>query len=111
MTALTAFCDSVEEFFLLSGHLPGSLFCPFVFIAEKVENTVDHQEGDHLHLVQPELLHLTPGGLDRDHQIAQEMGMEAGEITFSHGKGEDIGRLVRAEVSSVQYPDLIVIDQ
>jgi hypothetical protein len=72
---------------------------------------MDHQEGDHFHLIQSKLFLLTAGCLDRNDEVPQEMGMEGGEFAFPHGKGKDVGRLVQLEISPVQRPNLSIIDQ
>jgi hypothetical protein len=109
--ALTVLHNAAEKFLLFPGHLTGFLLRPFVVITDKVKNTMDHQEGNHFHLVQTKMFHLTVGRLDRDDQIPQEMGMKGGESAFSHREGKDVGRFIQSEVSPVQCLNLSVIDQ
>jgi len=81
-----------------------------VLIAEKMKNTMDHQEGDHFHLVQTELFHLAPDCLNRNDQIPEEIGMKNREFAFPHWESKDVGRFVQTEVSPVQCLNLNIID-
>jgi hypothetical protein len=66
-----------------------------------MKNTMDHQKGDHFHLVQAELFHLASGGLNRNDQVSKEVGVKSREFAFPHWKGKDIGRFVQMEISQV----------
>jgi hypothetical protein len=72
---------------------------------------MDHQKGDHFHLIQPELFHLALGCLNRYDQVAEQMGMKSRELAFPHWKGKDVGRPVQTEISLVQGLDLNIVDQ
>ena len=103
--------NAVEELFLFDSHLSGFLLCPFMFITEEMKNTMDHQENDHSHLVQTKLFHLTPGCLNRNDQIPEELRMKNGEFALPHREGKDVGRFVYTEISPIQYLDLSIINQ
>ena len=65
----------MEQLFLFGRHLPGPLPSPLMLIPQKVKNAMNHQEDDHLHAVKTESIRLTPGGLYRNGQIPQKVGM------------------------------------
>lgn len=101
----------VKQLVLFGGHLLGSLPCSFVLITDKMEDTMDDQKDDHFRMVQAESLHFPEGCLNRNHQIAEEMGMKRGEFTLPHWKCEDVGWFVPTEVSTVQCLNLGIVDQ
>ncbi len=102
---------SLEKFLLSEGHLTGFLFCPFVFIADQMENSVDHQQDDHSHFIETESLGLTPGRLDGYHNISKEMGMENRELSLPHREGQDVCWIIPMEVLLIQCLDLKIIDK
>jgi hypothetical protein len=79
--------------------------------AEQVQNAV-HQE-----LVQTAFQRYTSGGafpcggVDRDHDIAEQLGRHIGEFACAHRKGDDIGRSRPVQVLSVQTRDVVVSDK
>ena len=103
--------SKMKELFLFEGHLTSSFLRPLMLIAEKMKNTMDHQEDDHLHLVQTESFLLAPGCLNRNDQIPEELGMKNGEFAFPHREGKDVGRFVYTEISPIQCLNLSIIDQ
>jgi hypothetical protein len=101
----------VEQLFLFEGHLPGPLFSPLMLVANQVENAMDHQKDNHFHVIEAETVRLALGRLNGNHQVTEEMGMEGRKFSLPHGKGQDIGRFIPAEVSPVQRLDLEIIDK
>ncbi len=79
--------DLLEEFTLFEGHLPGAFFRPLMLIANQVKHAMDHQKDHHFHIVETETVRLALGCFNRNHQVSEEMGMEGGELSFSHGEG------------------------
>ena len=75
----------------------------------EVEGTMGQIPGP-VHLVQTELFHLAPGCFNRNDQIAKEIGVKSGELTFSHWKGKDVGRFVHVEISFVQDLNLNIVN-
>ena len=51
------------------------------------------------------------GRVDRDHDIAEQIGRDIGEFAFAHRKGDDIGRSRPAQILSVQLSDCGIIDE
>ena len=101
----------MEKFFLFDGHVLTSPLRFLVLVTEKMKNAMDHQKGDHLHLVQTKSFHLTPGCLNRNDQIPEELRMKNGEFAFPHREGKDVGGFVYTEISPIQYLDLSIINQ
>ena len=99
----------MEEFRLFEGHLPGPFFRPLMLIANQVKDSMDHQEDDHFPFVETEPIRLALRRLDRNHQVSKEMGVEGRELSFPHGKGQDIGRFIPTEVLPIQRLNLEVI--
>lgn len=42
----------LKEFFLFHGHLPCLFFPSFMFVADQVEDAMDEEEDEHLHLTE-----------------------------------------------------------
>ena len=101
----------VVELSLPGSHLPGSLFRSLVLIADQMENAMDHQQDDHSHFIETESIGLALGCLNGYHDISEEMGMQDGELSFSHGECQDIRRFIPAEISPIQSFDLKIIDK
>jgi hypothetical protein len=80
-----------------------------MLIANQVKDSMDHQEDDHFHFVETEPIRLALRRLDGNHQVSEELGMEGRELSFSHGKGQDIGRFIPTEVLAIQRLNLEVI--
>jgi hypothetical protein len=101
----------LEEFLLFEGHLSSPFFRPLMLIANQVEHPMDHQEDDHFHIVKTEPIRLALGRLHRNDQVSEKMGMKGRELSLPHGEGEDIGRFVPTEVSSIQRLNLEIVDK
>ncbi len=99
----------MKEFLLLEGHLPGAFSRPLMLIANQVKHSMNHQKDNHFHIVETETVRLALGCFDRNHQVSEEMGMKGGELPFSHGEGQDIGRFIPPEVFPIQRLNLGVI--
>jgi len=103
--------NTTEKFFLFDGHFLTSPLRFLVLVTEKMKNAMDHQKGDHLHLVQTKSFLLAQGCLNGNDQIPQKMGMKNREFPFPHREGKDIGRFVSMEVSPIHRLNLSIIDQ
>ena len=66
---------------------------------------MDHQKGDHAHLVETELTGLALGRFDGDDEVTQEIVLKTRGLTFAHGKSEDVRRLVPLKILPIQCSD------
>jgi len=98
-----------EQVPLFEGHLPGAFFRPLMLIADQVKHSMDHQQDHHFRTVETETVRLALGRFNRNHQISEKMRVEGGELSFSHGEGEDIGRFIPTEVLPIQPLNLAVV--
>ena len=100
-----------KQFPLFEGHLPGTFFRPFMLIADQVKHAMDHQQDHHFRTVETETVRLALGSLSRNHQISEKVGVEGGELPFSHWEGQDVGRFIPTEVLPIQRLNLAVVHQ
>jgi len=82
-----------------------------MFVTQEVEDSMDHQKDDRLHLIETETIRLAPGGVDRNDYVTQDLRMEGRKVSLSHGEGKDIRWLIAAEVASIQFLYLDVVDE
>jgi len=76
-----------------------------VIVSDEVKDAVDHQKGDHAHLVETELTGLALGRFDGDDEVTQEIVLKTRGLTLAHGKGEDVRRLVPLKILPIQCSD------
>ena len=95
----------LEELLLFEGHLSGFLLRSFVIVSEEVKDAVDHQKGDHAHLVETELIRLALGRFDGDDEVTEEIVLKIRELALAHGEGEDVRRLVPLKILPIQCSD------
>jgi len=92
-------------------HHAGVSVVFLVLITEQVQNAV-HQEFVQTNCQRYSRSVAFPfGGVDRDHDIAEQLGRDIGEFAFTHRKGDDIGRSRPTQVLSVQLSDGGIIDE
>ncbi len=82
-----------------------------MIITVKVKNAVDEEKKQLFHHVGTPFDRLPPGGIERDHHVAEQIVIHPAELPFPHGKGDHIRRLVYLPVVPVNLPDLAVVSQ
>ncbi len=101
-----------EEFILLILHAAGIFFIAgFVIIAQEVKKAVNHEK-------LKGFLETVAGGFSftqrffyGNDNISQQQGIDIAVITFGHGKGDDVSRIIPAEVETVDFPNFLVVHQ
>ena len=80
-------------------------------VAQKMQDAVDQQE--HKLFIEADIvLPGLPGcGLQGDNHVPQKLGLYLGKGGIPHGKGDDVGGAVVAEIVPVQLLYLVVIQQ
>ena len=74
--------------------------------ADQVEHAVGHEQlelGDERHAEAPRL---APGGLGRDHDLADQRARQAGRL---EREGQHVGAPAHAPVHAIQAPDRVVV--
>jgi hypothetical protein len=75
-----------------------------------MKNAMDHEEDQHLHCIQAKPARLAVSGFNRNDQIPQEIGVKGAVFSLSHWKGKDVGGLVSLKISTIEFPNLGIID-
>ncbi len=70
---------------------------------------MDQKKSEHLHLTEAGGFRLGTGRFDGDDEVAEEVGVEGRKLPLTHGEGEDIGGFIPVEVTTVQFPDFLIV--
>lgn len=76
-----------------------------MIIAGHMENSMKEQKTETLEKADSLLLRFAESGVRGNHHITEKLGIQIRKITLGHGKRQDVGRLVKTPILSVQSAD------